>query len=250
VAGNYFDQFDVAAPSEQGPNAAATSAPIGPAPPGAAPQEWRQQQTAESAKESGDTLAKASGARDLLRQYDHYEGLIKQAPDEAFGRWVGSPMWQNWVLSPAATLTGGKGDFSGFGQGDTPTAADLMNWHEKLTSARNELAIPKIKQLFGGVPRSTGGGGGDTFFAGSGNIASQAMSTVPGTTSTSKAAALDQLQQEKIGAYDTIADAWQRGRIDPKEYLKTPQTPEEAHGLGPGAMYIHPKTGKVMRNPI
>ena len=129
-------------------------------------------------------------------------------------------------------------------RGDTgPTAADLMNWHDKLSSARNELAIPKIKQLFGGIPRSMGAGDPES-------ISAQAMGTIPGPTSTSKAAALDQLQQEKIGAYDTIADAWQRGRIDPKEYLRTPKTPEEAHGLGPGAMYIHPKTGKVMRNPI
>ena len=113
---NFQIRRRIAAPPSIGPapntNPNAQSAPIGPAPTGAMIPEWRQQMTAEAAKESGDVMAKAGGARDLLRQFDHYENLIKQAPDEAFGRWVGSPMWQNWVLSPVNTLTGGKGDFS------------------------------------------------------------------------------------------------------------------------------------------
>lgn len=255
---NFFDQFDAhAAP------ATTSGAPmVGPTPVGTVNAlDANKEMTSGATKVSNEALESAHDSLQSLPELEKYYDLAKKSPDNAWGTWEGGDT-VNRARAIYAGITSQKPD------GDN--SSSLNDWHEALNQQRASVALPQIKRLIGSVPRTGGSGGGER----SGGLwglvmgnpeqgpASQALSSVPGTESTSKDSALQGIDRLREQHYNNIITGINMGRIDPKQSLPTAAKaqPNFKDGKGsivdmnggeirPGAAYIAPDNS-IRRMPL
>lgn len=246
MPGNYFDKYDgdpgfqPPAPQQQSVGGIpVTQAPMPAPPPGVInPAAWQQEMATQAAKDSGEALTKAEGARESLLAIKNLKSMINDAPEASFGPFMGGEL-ANRIHSFGGAI---PGDSLLSGGPSSPSSGELSEWHDRLKGAYGALQAAKIKETFGNMPR--GGGGGSL-----NPLIENAMANIGGTTVSNKKTALQVLDDASVKSWDQIYDGIKRGRVNPSEYLSSPKSQEESDALGRGALWLDPK-GNIRRNKI
>lgn len=220
----------------------AESPPIPPAPVGADPVQFRKNVTDNATDASKDFAVKGQAAREFLSNVGDLESLVRQAPEEAFGTWAGSPSFRaaNKIF---AAIPGEAAVAQA--RGGTP-AQQLGDWQDRLAAKYAQVGLPKIKEYIGAVPRA-GGGEQGSFVTQS--LSDMAINSIGGLNSGSKQAALDQLGDAKVASWDRIGDWLHSGTVRPSDVLSTATNAAQGKALGRGAFFLNAQ-GQVRRNPV
>jgi hypothetical protein len=196
-----------AAPGMAAPAGAASPAPIPPAPPGVNVPAYRKEMAESTVKDLGQVREKAKGAKEFLERAERAKANNAGAGDDLFGPIQGSEIWNNWVRTPAATVTG-----------DLFDANKNTQKFSELKSQYKDLSSSLLKARFGTTQLSNADlAAADALVGGLGSSDSATANKI-----------LDNLAEE---AKDRIRDAVRAGIMSEQEaaqYLQAKPAPAGA----------------------